>query len=105
MKEQASHGIVDVPIDAFAGSRYSQAQIKDLAAYANSGSHKIDKSSGSWSPCAPENLLKAVAASLSYRPPAPSALTADNLYKTFPGRPASGPARFISRLNRLPGGY
>lgn len=105
IKAQAFHGILDAPIDAMAGSRYSQPQIKDLIANANPRSLRAVKSSRSRPPCVSENLLVAFATSLSDCPPAYSASTAEHLYKAFPGGFDHGPARLISRLNRLPGGY
>jgi hypothetical protein len=103
--EQALTGIVDAAIDASTGSRYSQAQIKDLVAYANPRSHLVVKSSGSRPPCVSENLLQPVATSLSLCSPSFSPFTAKNLYKPLPGGSNYDPARLISRLNRLPGGY
>jgi hypothetical protein len=105
IKDQALDGIVDAPIDALPLSRYSQAQIKELVAYAIPRYLRAVKSSGSRPPCSPGSLLKAVATSLSYHPPATSALTAKNLYKNFPGGSGNGPTRLISPLHCPPGGY
>lgn len=105
IKDQALDGIIDAPIDAVSRSRYSQAQIKDLVAYANPRYLRAVKSSGSRPPCAPGSLLQTVATSLSCISPASSALTAENLYKHFPGGSDVGPARLISPLHYLPGGY
>ncbi len=104
-REQNFAVIYAVLIDAVGTSRYSQAQIKDLVAYANPRSHKVVKSSGSRPPCVSENLLVSVATSLSLRPPSFSSLTTASLYKTLPGGSHHDPARLISPLNRLPGGY
>jgi hypothetical protein len=105
IKDQGLDGIIDAPIDASLRSRYSQAQIKDLVAYANPRYLRAVKSSGSRPSCAPGNLLQAVATSLSCCPPAASALTAENLYKHSPGGSGNGPARLISPLHFSPGGY
>jgi hypothetical protein len=105
IKEQALLGIYSAPIDALTVSRYSQAQINHLIAYANPRHRKAIKSSGSRPPCAPGNLLKAVARPIPCHPPESSALTAENLYITLPGGSGSGPARFISQLQRRIGGY
>jgi hypothetical protein len=105
IKEQALLGIYSAPIDALTVSRYSQAQINHLIAYTNPRYRKAIKSSGSRPPCAPGNLLKAVARPIPCHPPESSALTAENLYITLPGGSGSGPARFISQLQRPIGGY
>ena len=104
-REQNFAVIYAVLIDAVGASRYSQAQIKDLVAYANPRSHKAFQSFGSRPPCVSENLLALVAPSLSLCPPSFTLFTSGNFYKPFPGGSHKDPARLISPLNRLPGGY
>jgi len=98
--ELAIKGIYCVAIDAFGGSRYSQAQITDLVAYTNPGIRRAVKSSGLRQPGPPQTLLEPVDTTFSLRPP-----TAENLYKHLPGEPQKGSARPISELDRPPGGY
>ena len=100
IKEQDLAGIFDAQVDDMLGSRYSLAQIKDLVAYAIPGPLRIDKSSGSCPAFVAANLLSNVAVRFSLS----QYTSCGFIYKTLPGGSASGPARFISPLNRPPGG-
>ena len=104
-KAQPSQGIHTPPIDAPTRARYSQAQIKDLVAYANPRYLEAFQSLGSLSRRDCGNPVKFLAAPLSFRPAAPSTFTANRLYTTLPGGSAYGPARQFSYLNHYIGGH
>ena len=104
-KAQPSQGIHTSPIDASARARYSQAQIKDLVAYANPRYLEAFQSLGLLSRRDCGKPVKFVAASLSFRPAASGTFTANRLYTTLPGGSAFGPARQFSYLNHYIGGH
>ena len=104
-KAQSPAKVIHPHIDEWARSRYSQAQIKDLVAYANPRSFEAAQSLGSLLRRDFGSLLNPVALVLSLRPPASPAFTANNLLKISPGGSACGSVRHISRIQRRTGGH
>jgi len=104
-KAQPSKIIFAPPIDAFVDSRYSQAQITDLLAYANPRSSQAAQSLGSPLRRASQPHKKPTATPLSLCRPVPCAAADDKLYAIKAA--GFGPHNSFATSTRAlpPGGY